>query len=274
MERIKDHISSNFRQLIEILVLAVTTAAPFLVDTQVLFQDYLESNSLSPDNFMWYSALSSGKPAVAIILCLLLLCSIRKFNQDFLMNSKNVYHDYCYFWYWLCSKILGIKKCNLVLVPIFMQYKLVIRGTFEEYPLNDDEYPTIDNEADCAVEIVNKNASNNEINLILEDTYLIDYKQLPKAKQKLLTIKVSRNDGKTNGRHFSQKFIETTINELRKLKGTKSINVFATTNPKNTAHIAKRAFAQGSRGNVKQLYVFQQKGSGRRKFEDRGCKIY
>ena len=274
MKRIKEYISSNLRQILEIIILVTVAAIPFFVNLHDLFKSYLDSTPLSPDNIPWYIALSHGDLVASIILCCPMLYVIRKFNQGFLMNGENVYHDYCYCWYWFCSKILGIKKCNLVLVPIFMQFKLVIRGTFEEYPLTDDEYPIVDNEPDCKVEIINKDASNNEINFILEDTYLVDFKQIPKSKQELLTIKVSRNDGKTNVRHFSKKFIETIINELRKLKESMTINVYATTNPKNTVHVAKRAFALGNRGNVKQLYVFQQKGSGRRKFEDRGHKIY
>lgn len=274
MKRIKEHISSNLRQLLEIFFLFVVAIAPFFVDLQVLFKSYLDSNSLSPDNFLWYTALSYGNSVASIILCCLLLLAFRKLNQDFLMNGKNVYHDYSYCWYWACSKILGIKKCNLVLVPIFMQFKLVINGTFEEYPLNDDEYPIVDDDPDCSVEIINNDIGGNEINLILEDTYPLECKQLPKSKQDLFTVKVSRNDGTTNGRHFSQKFIETTINEIRKLKPSKTINVYATTNPKNTMHIAKRVFAQGNRGNIKHLYVFQQKNIGRRYFEDKGHIIY
>jgi len=274
MKRIKDGVSSNSAQLIEIFIIIVVTAIPFLLDLQSLFKKYIDSNPLSPDNFIWYFALSHGKLVASVILFVLILWRIRKYNQNFLMNRKNVYHNYCYIWYWICAKVLGIKKCNLVRVPVFMQFKLVINGTFEEYPLNDDEYPIVDDEPDCLVEKINKGMDRNEINLILEDTYLIEFTQLPKSKQDLFTVKVSRNDGTTNGRHFSQKLIEATINEVRNLKSSKTINVYATTNPKNTAHIAKRVFALGDRGNIKQLYVFQQKNTGRRYFEDGGHKIY
>jgi len=42
----------------------------------------------------------------------------------------------------------------------------------------------------------------------------------------------------------------------------------------NTKHIGKRAFGLGERGNVEHLYVFQQSKDGRRRFEEKGRKIF
>lgn len=269
----KKKIRSNIRQILEIIVLAVVVVLPQFVDFHGLFKDYLEKNYLSPDNWMWYLALSYGKWIITIVLVLFVLCAIRKFNNEFVMNRSNVYHDYCYGWYWFCAKVLGIKKCNLVLVPIYMQFKLIINETFEEYPLNEEEYPVVDNEI-IKVTKSNENALQNEINLILEDTYIIKDNQIPFSKRNRYTIKISRNDGNSRGRHFSQNFIETTINTVREFQSIPVMNVYATMNPLNTKHIAKRVFALGDRGNVAHLYVFQQNNNGIRKFESRGYKIY
>ena len=89
-----------------------------------------------------------------------------------------------------------------------------------------------------------------------------------------MTIKISRNSGADSSRHFSQKYIEAIIKCIRDLKGKVSVNVYATTNPMNTKHIAKRAFGLGERGNVEHLYVFQQSKDGRRRFEEKGKKIF
>lgn len=272
MKKIIDCIKSNMRQIIEIVVLAIVIFIPRCVNLSDIFKDYLENNPLSPDNIPWYIAISYGSHIASLILFFAVLIAIRKCNSDFVMNRKFVYHDYCYAWYWLCSKILGVKKCDLVLVPIFMQFKLVIRSTFDDFPLNEDEYPVVDNEPESRVTEWNMDNAGNEINLILEDTYIIEKTQLPVSKRNLRTIKISRNAG--NGRHFSQKFIETTMNVVRKLDETSIVNLYTTTNPMNTKHIAKRVFALGGRGNIAHLYVFQQGQDEKRTFQSKAYKVY
>ena len=155
-----------------------------------------------------------------------------------------------------------------------MQFKLVIRATFPEYSLDESEYPVIENESESKVSELNPMEPTKEINLVLEDTYAIEERQIPKSKQDYRTIKISRGNGADGSRHFSQKYIETIIKCVRGLRGKVTVNVYATTNPLNTKHIAKRAFGLGERGNVEHLYVFQQSKNGRRRFEENGKKIF
>jgi len=274
MTKLREVISSNGRQLLETVVLIIVTSIPWVVDLQEIFKEYLSNHPISPDEFLWQVTLRSGNLVASIILVFFVLMRIRVFNQGFVMNSKRVYHDYCYAWYWFCAKILGIKSCDLVLVPIHMQFKLVIRATFPEYPLDETEYPVVENESDSSVSETNQDDSTKEINLVLEDTYVIEARQIPKSKRGYRTIKISRNSGADNSRHFSQKFIETIIKCVRGLKGKVSVNIYATTNPMNTKHIGKRAFGLGERENVEHLYVFQQSKDGRRRFEEKGRKIF
>lgn len=121
-----------------------------------------------------------------------------------------------------------------------------------------------------------ENEGNKELNcnLILEDTYPINAKQIPEENRKLYTVKVSRNNKGNFGRHYSEKFVSEIIDELRKLPNGVTLNVYATTNPKNTLNIARRVFAQAERGNVSHLYVYQQSKTGERPFENKGKKIY
>lgn len=274
MKKLCDRISDNTRQIVEIIVLIIVIIVPWIVNLQNIFKEYLTNNPISPDNFLWQIAFKAGKPIAAFILFCAALKAVRKFNQGFVMNRKRVYHDYSYAWYWFCAKVLGIKSCNLVLVPIYMQFKLIIRATFAEYPLEDNEYPVEENETDITISEQNHEKSNEEINLILEDTYVIEAQQIPKSKQAYRTIKISRNNGSDSSRHFSQKYINGIINCVRGLKEEVTINVYATTNPLNTKHIAERAFGLGERGNIKHLYVFQQSKDGRRLFEDKGIKVF
>jgi len=274
MKKLCEKISSNGRQILEIVALIIVTSIPWVVDLQEIFKEYLADHPFSPDDFFWQVAFRMGKPVASVVLFFAVLIGIRKFNQGFVMNRKRVYHDYCYAWYWFCAKILGIKSCDLVLVPIHMQFKLVIRATFQEYPLDETEYPVVENESDSKVSETNQEEPTRELNLVLEDTYAIEVRQIPKSKQGYRTIKISRNSGADNSRHFSQKYIEAIIKCVRGLKGKVSVNVYATTNPMNTKHIAKRAFGLGERGNVEHLYVFQQGKDGRRRFEEKGRKVF
>ena len=85
---------------------------------------------------------------------------------------------------------------------------------------------------------------------------------------------MSRNIGTDNTRHFSQKYIDTIINCVRGIKGKTTIYIYATTNPMNTKHIAKRAFGSGERINIEHLFVFQQEKDGRRRFKEKGKKVF
>lgn len=273
MKKIADFIRSNAKQILEVIALVVAIVFPWIVNLQELFRVYMENNSPTPDNIWWYIALTYGKPIASLIIFCALLLVIRKTNNDYIMNRRYANHDYCYAWYWVCAKVLGLKKCNLILVPIQMQFKLVIRGTFAEYPLEDDDYPVIENEPECSVMKNHKDADKSVLNLILEDTFVIEEQQIPKQNRDIFTIKVSRNNG-SNGRHFSQKLIDSTINALTEYKRIPIVNLYATTNPKNTQHIARRVFGSVDRGNVGHLYVFQQSKDGNRMFERKGYKIF
>lgn len=273
MKKVVGFIKSNLRQIFETIGLIGAIALPWGVDLQELFRKYLENNTLTPDNMWWYIALTYGKPIASLVLFVAILIIFRKLNAEYVMNRRFIYHDYSYAWYWFCSKVLGIKKCNLILVPIHMQFKLAIRGTFDDYPLQDDDYPLLENESECSISKVHKDRNNRTINLILEDTFSIEDQQVDKQNRDIFTIKVSRNDG-SNSRHFSQRFIDATINALKEYKQISILNVYATTNPKNTLHIARRVFGSVERGNVGHLYVFQQNKDEIRSFERKGHKIF
>ena len=273
MKNFVNKIIENGLQIIEILILAIFSSIPFLVNAAGLFAGYLSSTTPEPENVIAYLVVRAGNTAMAIAIFFIVLWRIRSHNKDYLMNRGNVYHQYPYWWYWFCAKILGIRRCNLVRVPIYMQFKLVIRSTFSDYPLEESAYPVVENESSVTTSVKNEEANGHYINLVLEDTYTIEEKQIPDSKQGLRTVKISRGTGDT-GRHFSQKFIEAVINAVRDFDQDTVVNIFATTNPMNTKHIASRAFALADRGNVKNLYVFQQNNSDGRKFETKTHKIF
>lgn len=273
-EKIFNFISDNFTQISETVLILAVSLLPFYFDFKSIFSTYLQENYPAPDNAVQYFLIQSeNNIIIAIALFLFILISTRKYNKDKTMNRKNIYHDYPLFWYWYCARVLGYKKCNLVLVPIPMLFKLVHHGLFEEYPLDENSYPEEENET---IKISKNNWTSNltEVNIILEDTYPILDSQIPCSKNKLPTIKISRNDGKNFERHFSQQFIENVITQIRSLNSGITVNVFATINPLNSLNITKRAFTNGNRGNIDSLFVFQQEGYGERLFKTKGKKIF
>jgi hypothetical protein len=271
MKRVKESIVP----ICEIIILIICLAFPSIIDLDNWFQQYLSENYVTPENVIYYWALNNGNFITGILLFTLVYWWMRSNNKDLLFNRENVYHDYPYVWYFICAKALGIKKCNLVNVPIYMQFKLVVHRTFDEFPLDDLDYPEMENQK-IVIEYYNKDKSKNcaEYNMLLEDTYPISTAQLPHEKQALFTIRISRNDGRTVCRHFSQQFINSVINETRGLPSGVTLNVYATTNPKNTLNIARRVFTMADRGNVSHVLVFQQRRDGERLFERNGKRLY
>ena len=271
-------IKANFRQLGEIIALVIVAFGVYILDISSLFKNYLMEYELKPEigNIILYYLLNFGNIGFLIVLLGGLLKIFREFNKDFIMNSSNVYHDYPFFWYWFCARILGIKKCNLILVPIYMQFKLVIEDIFNEYPLDEADFPVIKDEVDSAVEKINTGMDMelSEMNLILEDTYVIELRQIPFSKKNLPTIKISRNINNDHTRHFSPKFIQKISEEIRKLPQINRINIYATTNPMNTLRIIRTTFKMADRGNVDHIFVYQQENKGIRVFCEKGYKIY
>ena len=271
-------IKANFRQVGEIIALVIVAFGVYILDISSLFKNYLMEYELKPEigNIILYYLLNIGNIGFLIVLLGGLLKIFREFNKDFIMNSSNVYHDYPFVWYWFCARILGIKKCNLILVPIYMQFKLVIEDIFNEYPLDEADFPVIKDEVDSAVEKINTGMDMelSEMNLILEDTYVIELRQIPFSKKNLPTIKISRNINNDHTRHFSLKFIQKISEEIRKLPQINRINIYATTNPMNTLRIIRTTFKMADRGNVDHIFVYQQENKGIRVFCEKGYKIY
>lgn len=276
LKKVWDSFKDNFLQLFEVIIIIVFYCIPFFIDVQALFKEYLiEEKHPTPENALYYLTIEKGNQFIALMLLLAAFLFIRKYNHEknIVINKVNCYHNYPYVWYLFCAKILNIKNCNLVLVPIHMQFKLVSRSVFDQFPLIENDYPTEENK-EIKIERKRVAANIHEVNIILEDTYPILTNQIPSNKKNLPTVKISRNDGNDFGRYFNQDFIKTVINEVRKLPQGITVNIFATTNPMNTVNIVRRVFVNGDRGNIKSLYVFQQGKTGNRVFEEKGRKIY
>lgn len=192
---------------------------------------------------------------LGIMISILLLTYFRRINKSKFFNTGNRYGKYPLFVYFTASKVFGFGHVNLVRIPIYLQFHLVIKEIFEHVEVDQDT-----EEVDEEIKILTKNMRENseELNLFLEDTYEITEEQIPSSKQGQPTIVISNGNDFNGVRTFNQKFAD----EVRKQTNIYSkkfsyINVFATTNSKHNKMIIESSFKNAGRTGFKNLVVFQ-----------------
>ena len=266
MKRFVGKVIDNGRAILQILLLVLCGFFPKFVNLSEIIRTLFGGQSPDFSTAKYYYLMQSGNWTMGILLVIIVLFKfIRKSNEDKILFSGNIYHDYPYIWFWFCSKILGYNSCNLILVPIAMQYKLVIRGTFEKYPIPEESF--LEKDMNVVVKYNNKDAENvNEINLILEDTYPITENQIPEPKKPLRTIIIKHDRKDDVSRIYNIKFVKEICKEARVLPEKAIVNIYSTTNPRHNYEIAKQAFSLANRGNLKELYIYQQEKDNERKF--------
>lgn len=273
IRKIIKKVVSNLEPIAQLIILVAIVIIVLKINGVQLLEKFYDKQDLGFDNLKYYLILKLGNIAIIALLDGLVLYNFRQHNKGKSFNRGNVYHNYPYIWFFIGSKILGYGKCTLKLVPIYLQFKLVLKDTFNEYLIgSDDDYPKKENEI---IKVEKKNMVNqfNEINLVFSDTYPVKQNQLPVNKKNLPTIFISR-DNNDNNRYYSDMFINKIIQEVRNLPENIRINIFATTNPKHTKYIVEQAFKLADRGNINKLYVFQQESTGNRVFKEKGIKVY
>lgn len=274
MKIVIDKMKESSCSILQIVLLLVSFFLPIMADVSHWIEFFFQKSEINFETAKYYILLKIGNFGIGIVFMLFLLFQIRKTNKEKLFNTMNVYHNYPYIWYWICANVLGYVKCNLKLVPVYMQFKLVLNDTFSNYDMGTEcDYPTIENE-EIKLNKVNWNPEFQEINLVLADTYPITRTQLPVSKVTLPTLVIARKRS-DQSRYYSPQFVAKTVDEVRRLpRNTTIVNVFSTTNAKHTKQIAGDAFKLAERGNIKKLVVFQQSNKGVRKFEEKGRVIY
>ena len=266
----------NIVQIIELIIIAAVFIFPHIIDVNGIFKSYVLSTPINPDNAVIYCILKCNNWIIGIACTIFVWWKpIRKYNREnVIMNKGNVYHSYIYFWYWFSAVVLDIRRCNLKNVPLYMQIKLVINNLFSEYPLDEKEYPETDGEVKIEKKNIRHGITPKELNIIIEDTYAIEHRQIPCSKSMLPTLRIYRERNGDNSRHYSKKLVAIVSSEIRKLPDDIIVNLFSTLNPMNAFYISKGTFAMADRGNIKHLYVYQQSSEAGRFFKEKGKKIY
>ncbi len=252
-------------QLCQLLFIVLALFLPIISNVKSVINT--EPKNISPNiiDMIYYFLSKFGNLGIGIFVAGIAISAIRKMNKDKTLNNGNIYHDHSYLWFWLCSNILGYKKCNLVLVPIYMQFKLIINDVFNEFIVTNNI-----SEEKTSPKIMCINCNNKdflEYNLILEDTYSINDFQIPPEKKQLPTIKVINSETKNEGvRRYNPNFVESVVKEIRALPKGVLINIFATTHAQHNYEIAKQSLTLADRGNVDRVFIYQQEKDKDRKF--------
>lgn len=271
---LKNFILDSKREVFQIIIIIICFFLPYLVNLSEIIRTILGNDGPTIENAKFYYLMTVGNYMMGLILSMyILIVHIRKINSSETLNRANRYHDKPYWWYLFCSVILGYNSCNLILVPLPMQYKLILRSTFKNYPLDLDLFPEYNYDV-----IVDKSESLYKqdlecVNLIISDTYPIVESQIPIQYKGAPYISLSRKAGNIGERLYLPKLVKQVVKEVRLLKDHSKINIFSTTNPKNTYHIVMQAFLLANRGNIEEVYVFQQNNTGIRSFKDKGVRV-
>ena len=169
MKQLFKKLQESARSIVEIIVLVMAFFIPSIINATGIIELCLKDTSINFDNIKYYFLLNAGNQVIGIVLMVIALLKIRKFNKEKIFNTKNVYHNYPYLWYWFCAKVLGYETCNLKLVPPYLQFKLVLNDTFPKYSVEEnDDYPVIEDE-EIEIKKANFEQVSNEVNLVLAD---------------------------------------------------------------------------------------------------------
>ena len=273
MKSVYEWFKNNIRPILQFLLLGGVFFAPRIFKITELIKNppKLEASQNMKD-YIFYFAWQGGDWAIGLFFLILAWLIIKNSNKTAMFNKGNYYKKNIYVWYWACSKILRYSECNLIQVPIYMQFKLVLNDTFEKY--NCGEFSKKENDT-VSVNKSNFSSAIDEVNIMISDTYPLSLNQLPDIKKNLPTLLISRSNTNDFNRYDSPELVGRVVNEVRGLNNNiKKVNVYATTNPLNTKNIVSSAFKLGGRDNFNEVRVFQQEMEGIRKFNNKGIIVY
>lgn len=232
-------------------------------------------------SLLTYYAMAHGNASISIVLVLFGVIAAHKINAGRILNRGNHFHRHTMLWYWICSKVLGYNKCKLMLVPIYSQFKLVLADTFAEYDYGADDYYEVVGEEEVALNTKPAREDTDcstpqTVNIVISDTYPLTEKLLPPSCLKHETITLQRKTNEqTKARCYSPTLVKAVVDTVRTLPNGCRVNVFPTTNPKNTYMIVYKAFKTGGRDNIGSLYVYKQPNNESYwHFAEKGVRIY
>lgn len=207
---------------------------------------------------------------VKIIIAVIIYIIIKKYNSKKEFLNGDVYGDFPMLFYYL-AKCLGYGNVSLIRKPYDIQFKLLKNELFN---IVDDKIET-DEEVNVVIDKGDFKFSINmrECNLVISDTYPITKEQLPNSKKNLDTIWIKREKSAKAPRVYSPKLINAVNDCVATIEQTGAkINLFLTTNTKNTEKIVKDIFMKGDRTKY-EITIFLQNADSERTFKEKGKKV-
>ena len=279
-----DTFKDGLWQYFQMILLMLALVVPKFRNLQAIIENELLETSKISDidviKLILLFLIKKGNVFIGIGLCIIVCIFIRKLNENKRLNSGNHYHVHSYAYYWICFYILGFKQCSLILVPIYMQIKLIINEVFPDFYYGEDAFYKEEQENDTLIKVTEYNSNNADtelVNIIVSDTYPIELKSIPQLYASNYTIHIERTDNQNSkARVYSPALIEVLNNQICKLRGTRKINLFATLNPKNLYYISNNTFKKADRTNIVHLSVFTQNAGSANdwKFDECGKSIF
>lgn len=208
------------------------------------------------------------KLLILILSAMQVIIFLRKLNaRNFYNSNGNIYYDHTYLTFWVASKILGYESIQLAGIPLSMQFKLIIRGTFKEIKVDmwETQYKELDEKNDnfeikkFHMEILDE---SKDINLLICDTYDIPFENIHNDYIENPTIKLLSSMQHTAIRYEKLYLINNIQSVLRELPRNKNLNIFTTANPKNNLNIVVSCFRFFDRSGFASINVVERNDYG------------
>ena len=116
--KIIKRISDWLRPLFQLFIIATLICLSFIINfVDVLASIIARVGYKAEDLPNWLRlAAAYGRIPLSAVIILAVLLWIRHKNKERILNSSNnIYHDHPFWSYLICSKILGYKKCRLII---------------------------------------------------------------------------------------------------------------------------------------------------------------
>ncbi|MBU5593840.1 hypothetical protein KQI76_01545 [Amphibacillus sp. MSJ-3] len=196
----------------------------------------------------------------SILILIILLNFFKKQNKDRIFNSNsNIYYNFYYALFWIASNILGYDKIQLAGIPIQMQYKIVLRSTFNS--IVPDMWMEHYDEVPDGVEVTLDSIIVNDpkkINFIISDTYFLKDEEIDAEYNTNSVIRITSN--LSDRRYVNKELVQKTREaiQLVREKGYKEIFIFSTANPQNNLNIINSSFRFFGRFVDFKVFVIQK----------------
>jgi len=187
--RLKDWLRPLFQTIIILLVIILA----FIVDFAKILAEAIVRAQLEKDSLpVWLRVIKAyGLWPLSLSIAVIVIALVYNSNKEAALNGNNdIYHEHTYLSYLFYRYVLGYKSCCLRLVPVPMQFKLVVNGVFANYILSDDEIHTASE--DEQIYVKRPKSYIDTVNLLISDTYKVKNSQLPEKAKQYSAIRIDR----------------------------------------------------------------------------------